>query len=91
MTTLNTFQQASHPVLPEPSHEERSRQEFTKGLRGYLQREILPGLTPLFAKATRQAKSVGVDLESRHDVRRVMKQEPYFQAFAGFTRRTRRS
>ncbi len=86
MATLNTFQQADHPVLPKATHDERSRQEFTKGLRGYLQREILPGLTPLFAKVTKDAKSLGVDMDSRHDVRRSMKKEPYFQSFAALTR-----
>jgi SAM-dependent methyltransferase len=86
MTMLNTFQQADHPVLPRATHDQRSRQEFVKGLRGYLQREILPGLTPLFGKTTGDAKSLGVDLESRHDVRRLMKKEPYFQSFAALTR-----
>ena len=79
---LNTFQQADHPVLPRSSHDENARQNFAKSLRGYIQREVLPGLTPLFAKTAAKAKSVGVDLESRHDVRKAMKQEPYFQSYA---------
>ena len=53
---LNIFQQADHPVLPRATHDERSRQEFAKSLRGYVQREILPGLTPLFARTAAAAK-----------------------------------
>ncbi len=53
--TLNTFQQAAHAMLPQASHDERSRQEFAKGLRAEWtlppkrQQEnarLLPMLTP---------------------------------------------
>ena len=29
---LNTFQQAPHAMLPRPTHDERSRQEFAKSV-----------------------------------------------------------
>jgi len=83
---LNTFQQADHPVLVRSTHDERSRQNFAKGLRSYIQREVLPGLTPLFAKTSAQSQSAGVDLKSRHDVRKAMKQEAYFQSYAAANR-----
>ncbi|MFT4054309.1 MAG: class I SAM-dependent methyltransferase [Novosphingobium sp.] len=83
---LNVFQQADHPVLPRASHDEASRQNFAKGLRGFIQREVLPGLTPLFAKTAAESKSLGVDLASRHDVRKAMKKEPFFQSYAALNR-----
>ncbi|HEY9090192.1 class I SAM-dependent methyltransferase, partial [Parasphingorhabdus sp.] len=86
MAVDNIFQQADHPVLPRPTHDERSRQEFAKGMRGYIQRTILPGLTPLFHKVAHESSAQGVDLESRHQVRKTMKNQPYFQAYAALTR-----
>lgn len=86
MAVYNTFQQADHPLLPRATHDQRSRQEFTKSLRGYIQKDILPGLTSLFAKAVQESRGSGVDLKSRHDVRRVMEKEPYFQAYAALNR-----
>ena len=47
---LNTFQQARHPVLVTPRHDEASRQEFTKSLRQFCQSRLLPGLTPMYEK-----------------------------------------
>ncbi len=80
---LNTFQQADHPTLPKASHEERSRQEFAKSMRGYLQREILPGLTPLYRKL---AATAGGTLTDRHQIRKAMTREPFFQAYAALNR-----
>jgi SAM-dependent methyltransferase len=79
---LNVFQQAEHPMLPTPSHEERSRQDFAKGLRGYIQREILPGLTPLHRRVSVRAARRGEAASDRHTVRRDMVAEPYFQSYA---------
>src|SRR5262245_4406413 len=80
---LNTFQQADHPILPKASHDERSRQEFAKSMRGYLQREILPGLTPLYRKVSSSAANA---LENRHQVRKAMTREPFFQGYAALNR-----
>lgn len=86
MAVGNIFQQADHPVLPRPNHDESSRQDFAKSLRGYIQRAVLPGLTPLFARTAKEQKAQGVDMQSRHEVRRAMKSKPYFQAYAAMTR-----
>ena len=80
---LNTFQQADHPILPKASHDERSRQEFAKSMRGYLQREVLPGLTPLYRKVSGAA---GGTLTDRHQVRKAMTKEPFFQGYAALNR-----
>lgn len=80
---LNTFQQMQHPVLPRASHEERSRQEFAKGLRGYIQAAILPGLQPLYRQVSAGAAEASSD---RHAVRRSMVGQSYFQGYAASNR-----
>ncbi|PEQ11383.1 methyltransferase type 12 [Novosphingobium sp. PC22D] len=83
---LNTFQQGEHALLPRATHDERARQNFAKGLRGYIQREVLPGLTPLFSGVSAKARAKGDELATRHDVRKAMRREPYFQSYAGLNR-----
>jgi SAM-dependent methyltransferase len=83
---LNVFQQASHPLLPVASHAERSRQEFSKSLRGYVQQSLLPGLTPLYRKTATDAAREGVPLTDRHAIRERMAREPYFQSYAATNR-----
>jgi SAM-dependent methyltransferase len=83
---LNVFQQAQHPMLPRASHEERTRQDFAKGLRGYIQQKILPGLTPLHRKIANAATKAQQQLPDRNAIRREMVTEPYFQCYAALTR-----
>jgi SAM-dependent methyltransferase len=83
---LNVFQQAVHPLLPLASHEERTRQDFAKGLRGYVQQRLLPGLTPLHRKLEGDAARDGRPLADRHAIRERMVEEPYFQAYAATNR-----
>lgn len=79
---MNVFQQAPHPMLPQPSHNERSRQDFAKGLRSFIQKEILPGLTPLHRKVKASLSRAGNLNADRHAIRRSMIAEPYFQLYA---------
>ena len=83
---LNVFQQAAHPMLPEASHDERTRQEFAKGLRGYIQQAILPGLTPLHRRVMASDASGHGAPADRHAIRRKMVHQPYFQAYASYNR-----
>jgi hypothetical protein len=46
MLMLNTFQQADHPILPKANHDERSRQEFTKSFKQFIQAGCCPGCNP---------------------------------------------
>jgi SAM-dependent methyltransferase len=84
----NTFQQAPHPMLPLPSLEEGERQAFAKSLKGYIQKNILPGLEPTFRAraAKRFLAREGRAPANRHDIRRAMADEPYFQAYAAVNR-----
>jgi SAM-dependent methyltransferase len=88
MNMLNTFQQGDHPVLPKPDHDERARQEFTKSLKGFIQSGLLPGLGPVF-KARAAAKferENGRAPANRHDIRKAMVPDPYFQHYAATNR-----
>jgi SAM-dependent methyltransferase len=85
---LNTFQQGDHPVLPKPDHDERARQEFTKSLKGFVQSGLLPGLGPVFKAraAARFEREQGWAPANRHDIRKAMVPDPYFQHYAATNR-----
>ncbi len=85
---LNTFQQGDHPVLPKPDHDERARQEFTKSLKGFVQSGLLPGLGPVFkARASKRfERDHGRVPANRHDIRKAMLPDPYFQHYAATNR-----
>ena len=85
---LNTFQQADHAILPKPDHDEGARQEFTKSLKGFVQSGLLPGLGPIFKSraAKRFKRDTGRDPANRHDIRKAMLPDPYFQHYAATNR-----
>jgi SAM-dependent methyltransferase len=85
---LNTFQQADHPVLPKADADERARQEFTKSLKGFVQSGLLPGLGPVFgARAAKHfEREHGRAPADRHDIRKAMLVDPYFQTYAATNR-----
>lgn len=85
---LNTFQQAAHPVLPAPDHDERARQEFAKSLKGFIQSGLLPGLGPVFKGRAAKAfeRREGRPPGNRHDIRKAMVGDPYFQHYAATNR-----
>jgi SAM-dependent methyltransferase len=69
-------------MLPAPSQDERARQDFAKGLRAYVQAELLPGLAPVQRKLAGAAARAGAPQADRHAIRRGMVKEPYFQGYA---------
>ncbi len=85
---LNTFQQGDHDVLPKADHDERARQEFTKSLKGFVQSGLLPGLGPVYAAraAKRFEREAGRAPADRHDIRKAMVADPYFQTYAATNR-----
>ena len=85
---LNTFQQSDHPILPKPDHDERARQEFAKALKGFIQSGLLPGLGPVFKAraAKRFEREQGRPPANRHDIRKAMLPDPYFQHYAATNR-----
>ena len=85
---LNTFQQADHAVLPDATLEEAARQEFAKSLKQFIQQGILPGLGPVYRTraARRFEKESGRAPADRHDIRKAMVPDPYFQHYAAVNR-----
>ncbi len=85
---LNTFQQASHPMLPVSNHDESSRQEFAKSLKQFVQQGLLPGLEPVFTqRASKAFEAVhGRAPQDRREIRKVMEPDPYFQHYAALNR-----
>lgn len=85
---LNTFQQAQHDALPRATHDEASRQEFTKSFRGFIQSALLPGLTPIYNSQVKPAfaKEHGREPQNRRDIRSGMVKNLYFQTYAAANR-----
>lgn len=85
---LNTFQQQLHPMLPTPTAEEASRQEFAKSFKHFIQQGLLPGLHPIFSgrAAPRFEKEVGRAPADRHDIRKAMVTDNYFRHYAAANR-----
>ncbi len=87
-TMLNTFQQGSHAMLPDMTHDESARQEFTKSFKQFIQQGLLPGLTPVYKG--RVAKGFehehGRAPKDRRDIRSGMVKDFYFQHYAAANR-----
>ncbi|PVX30714.1 class I SAM-dependent methyltransferase [Sphingomonas pokkalii] len=85
---LNTFQQAPHAVLPKATPQQAARQEFAKSLKQYIQQGLLPGLQPVYRgrAARRFEKETGRAPADRHDIRKAMVPDPYFQHYAAVNR-----
>jgi SAM-dependent methyltransferase len=81
---LNTFQQASHPMLPTATADEAARQEFAKSFKGFIQSTLLPGLTPVYTTRVAKAfeKEHGHAPRDRRDIRAGMVEDLYFQHYA---------
>jgi ubiquinone/menaquinone biosynthesis C-methylase UbiE len=85
---LNTFQQASHAVLPAATADEAARQEFTKSFKGFIQSTLLPGLAPVYQSRVARdfEKEHGRAPVDRRDIRAGMVRDLYFQHYAAANR-----
>jgi SAM-dependent methyltransferase len=85
---LNTFQQVDHPILPETTHDERARQEFAKSFKQFIQQGLLPGLQPVYVNRAARAfeREAGHAPRDRHDIRKAMTRDLYFQHYAAANR-----
>jgi SAM-dependent methyltransferase len=85
---LNTFQQSWHAMLPSNSIDEGARQEFAKSLKQFIQQSILPGLGPVYQTraARRFERESGRAPADRHDIRKAMTPDLYFQSYAAVNR-----
>jgi ubiquinone/menaquinone biosynthesis C-methylase UbiE len=85
---LNTFQQATHAMLPKANHDELARQEFTKSFKQFIQQGLLPGLTPVYRGRVTKAfeRENGRAPADRRDIRAGMVKDIYFQHYAAANR-----
>ncbi len=84
---LNTFQQHMHAMIPEASLDERSRQEFAKSFKQFIQSDMLPGLHPTYADGlARFEKENGRPPKDRREVREFMVKRTTFQTYASANR-----
>ena len=80
--------QLQHDLLPQASHDELARQNFVQSLKLHLATKVSPGnkvvyeqrAKPRFEKETRRPP------KDRHEVRRVMRDEPYYQTWSALQR-----
>ena len=82
------YEQTQHEMLPHATHDEQARQNFVQSLKVHLATSVSPGNKAVYEKRAkprfeRENKHVPQD---RHDVRRVMKDEPYYQTWSALLR-----
>ena len=80
--------QAEHPMLPAPDASERSRQDFVRSYKAILQSDVEPGLEKMYHSRVKAnyKKEHGREPANRHEIRRAMIRDGYFQAFGSLNR-----
>jgi 2-polyprenyl-3-methyl-5-hydroxy-6-metoxy-1,4-benzoquinol methylase len=83
-------QQRRHAVLPQADHDEAARQGFVGNLRRYVMADISAGTRAVYDRKVRPRfrHDFGRDPKDRHEVKRAMVPEPYYQAWAALLRTT---
>ncbi|MBT5242217.1 MAG: class I SAM-dependent methyltransferase [Rhodospirillaceae bacterium] len=82
------LRQEPHAVLPQSSVNEQSRQDFLNQLGKHVLNEITPGNAAAYQKRVlpRIKTEKGRDPESRHEIRKEMVRDPYYQMTSSFQR-----
>jgi ubiquinone/menaquinone biosynthesis C-methylase UbiE len=85
---VELLQQTEHDMLAAPNAAERSRQDFVRSFKTVLQSEVGPGVETTYQAriAPRWTKQHGAPPANRHEIRKAMVVDPYFQTFASLTR-----
>ncbi|MEP1421155.1 MAG: methyltransferase domain-containing protein, partial [Erythrobacter sp.] len=75
---------AKHDILVVGDHDDRARQEFAMSLKRFTQDKLLPGLQPVFGGRAllKFKKEHGVEPVDRHQIRKAMVGDTYFQTYA---------
>lgn len=86
--TPGADEQARTDLLVTGTRDDLMRQNFSMGLKGFVQGRLLPGLTPVFeGRASKSFKREhGRDPVDRQDIRKAMVVDPYFQSYASTNR-----
>jgi ubiquinone/menaquinone biosynthesis C-methylase UbiE len=82
--------QAQHGMLPRSTHDEETRQIFTKSLREHVTGTITAGNKVVYEGSAKKAfeRNQGRAPTTRQEVRKVMIDEPYHQYWSAFMRTT---
>ena len=82
--------QEPHAVLPQATQDELARQEYMFHLGKFCQREVNPGLRAAYDRNARPAfvAANGREPQDRHEVRKAMVDEPYYQLSSSMQRTT---
>ena len=80
--------QVMHPMFPRPIHDEEARQDFVNDFRAHLASRVVPGHAQTYAKRALPAfvKQNKREPKDRHEVRRVMTQDSYYQLWSAMQR-----
>ena len=83
---MNT--QLQHDLLPTATHDELARQNFVQSLKVHLATKVSPGNKTIYEHraAPRFAREHQRPPQDRHEVRSVMKDEPYYQMWSTLLR-----
>ena len=79
-----------HDMLPEPSHDEQSRQDFVAAFRGHLSGSLMPGAYRVYQQRVEPAFRAkhGRTPADQEEVRQVMTKDPYYQFWSAMQRRS---
>lgn len=79
-----------HAVFPEPTHDEIARYNFLANLNRHLATYLSPGNRTVYEARVRPAfrAVAGRDFRDRHEVRRAMLDDPFFQEWSALRRNT---
>ena len=79
-----------HAMLPDPTHDEQSRQDFVGALRGHLSSRLMPGAYKVYASKVEPAFKAkhGRAPADQEEVRKVMTQDPFYQFWSAMQRRS---
>ncbi len=82
--------QAHHPMLPQPTHDEESRQIFMKSMREHVTGTVTAGNKTIYEGAAKKTfeRAQGRAPRTRQEVRKAMIAEPYHQYWSAFMRTT---
>ena len=80
--------QFEHEILPQTTHDELARQSFVQSLKVHLASKVSPGNKTVYEERVEPAfeKQHGRPPKDRHEVRRVMVTEPYYQMWSALQR-----
>lgn len=82
------YEQTRHDLLPRATHDEQARQNFVQSLKEHLAMRVSPGNKSVYVRRAkpRFEHEYHRAPRDRHDVRRVMKDEPYYQTWSALLR-----